>query len=77
MNALTERQRNLLDVISKSMSTRGYPPSLTELGNAVGLASDEAVIRQLRLIQFKGWLKPVPGTRAVQIVENPQEAGNG
>ena len=73
MNALTDRQRDLLDAIRQSMIDRGHPPTVTELGRAVGLASGDAVARQLRILHFKGYIRPVPGTRVVQILDNPQE----
>jgi repressor LexA len=34
---LTERQRTILEVIRSSVTTRGYPPSIREIGDAVGL----------------------------------------
>ena len=46
---LTERQRTILDVIRNSVSSRGYPPSIREIGDAVGLTSTSSVAHQLRL----------------------------
>ncbi len=37
---LTDRQRTILDVIRASVTSRGYPPSIREIGDAVGLTSD-------------------------------------
>lgn len=70
MNPLTDQQRSILDVIRTSMETRRVPPTVTEIGRAIGLASDALVIRQLRMIQFKGYLQPAPGTRAVRILDD-------
>lgn len=70
MIPLTERQQRLLDAIRESMTTSGHPPTITELGNAVGLA-DPAVVRELRLIQLKGWVEPVGATKVR--IHNPQE----
>ena len=38
-SGLTERQRTILEVIRSSVTTRGYPPSIREIGDAVGLTS--------------------------------------
>jgi len=38
-SSLTERQRTILNVIRESVTTRGYPPSIREIGDAVGLTS--------------------------------------
>ncbi|MEP9391439.1 transcriptional repressor LexA [Gordonia sp. VNQ95] len=55
--SLTPRQRGVLDVIRKSVRERGYPPSIREIGDAVGLASTSSVAHQLRTLERKGLLK--------------------
>ncbi|MDO5535851.1 MAG: repressor LexA, partial [Propionibacteriaceae bacterium] len=45
---LTNRQRRVLDVIRDSVDARGYPPSLREIGEAVGLTSPSSVAHQLK-----------------------------
>jgi repressor LexA len=65
---LTERQRTILDVIRSSVSTRGYPPSIREIGDAVGLTSTSSVAHQLRTLERKGYLKRDPNRpRAVDV----------
>ncbi|MEO1996932.1 MAG: winged helix DNA-binding protein, partial [Planctomycetaceae bacterium] len=54
---LTERQRTILDVIRASVSTRGYPPSIREIGDAVGLTSTSSVAHQLRTLERKGYIR--------------------
>ena len=54
---LTERQRTILDVIRASVSTCGYPPSIREIGDAVGLTSTSSVAHQLRTLERKGYLR--------------------
>src|ERR1700680_3803846 len=54
---LTERQRTILDVIRASVTTRGYPPSIREIGDAVGLTSTSSVAHQLRTLERKGYLR--------------------
>jgi repressor LexA len=43
MENLTERQRRILDYISDTVDDRGYPPSVREIGDAVGLHSPSSV----------------------------------
>lgn len=53
---ITERQRRILDVINDSISLRGYPPSIREIAEAVGLSSTSSVSYQLEALQKKGYL---------------------
>jgi repressor LexA len=76
MNQPTETQTAILTAIRDAMDTRGYPPTVTELGATVGLASRDRVVRELRLLQFKGWIQPIPGTNVVQVLD-PQETPHG
>src|SRR6202050_4322025 len=59
-SALTPRQRTILDVIRASVSSRGYPPSIREIGDAVGLTSTSSVAHQLRTLEKKGYLRRDP-----------------
>ncbi|MBI5337158.1 MAG: transcriptional repressor LexA [Mycolicibacterium rufum] len=66
--ALTERQRTILEVIRSSVTTRGYPPSIREIGDAVGLTSTSSVAHQLRTLERKGYLRRDPNRpRAVDV----------
>ncbi|WP_328354523.1 transcriptional repressor LexA [Mycobacterium sp. NBC_00419] len=56
-NGLTERQRTILEVIRASVTTRGYPPSIREIGDAVGLTSTSSVAHQLRTLERKGFIR--------------------
>src|SRR5882757_6423868 len=65
---LTERQRRILEVIRASVSERGYPPSIREIGDAVGLTSTSSVAHQLRALERKGYLRRDPNRpRAVDV----------
>ncbi|WP_102142559.1 transcriptional repressor LexA [Mycobacterium hubeiense] len=65
---LTERQRTILDVIRASVTSRGYPPSIREIGDAVGLTSTSSVAHQLRTLEKKGYLRRDPNRpRAVDV----------
>jgi repressor LexA len=55
-HVLTWRQRKVLQVIRDSVQKRGYPPSMREIGKAVGLTSTSSVSYQLSVLQRKGYL---------------------
>src|SRR5690606_4235504 len=85
-SGLTQRQRMVLEVIRDSVQRRGYPPSMREIGEAVGLTSTSSVSHQLRTLQRKGFLRRdpnrpravevrVPGTTPVRTDEETFEAG--
>jgi len=56
-DGLTVRQRLVLEVIRDSVERRGYPPSMREIGDAVGLSSTSSVSHQLAMLQRKGFLR--------------------
>ncbi|TSD96059.1 transcriptional repressor LexA [Skermania sp. ID1734] len=65
---LTARQRKVLEVIRASVTERGYPPSIREIGDAVGLTSTSSVAHQLRTLEKKGFLRRDPNRpRAVDV----------
>ncbi|GLE53670.1 LexA repressor [Mycobacterium montefiorense] len=67
-SSLTQRQRTILNVIRQSVTTRGYPPSIREIGDAVGLTSTSSVAHQLRTLERKGFLRRDPNRpRAVDV----------
>jgi repressor LexA len=66
---LTPRQRRVLEVIREAVSARGYPPSVREIGEAVGLTSSSSVAHQLTTLQAKGYLRRDPNRpRAVEVL---------
>jgi repressor LexA len=66
--ALTPRQRKVLEVIRDWVERFGYPPSVREIGDAVGLTSTSSVHHQLRTLERKGYLRRDPNrTRAVDV----------
>jgi repressor LexA len=54
---LTLRQRKILEFIRESVERRGFPPTIREIGDAVGLASTSSVSYQLITLQKKGFLR--------------------
>ena len=66
--ALTDRQRGILDFIEKNMRERGYPPSVREIGEAVGLSSSATVHNHLAALQKLGYLHRDPTKpRAIEV----------
>jgi repressor LexA len=68
-DALTARQRLVLDTIRANVEQRGYPPSMREIGEAVGLTSPSSVKHQLTVLERKGYLRRDPNRpRAIEVV---------
>ncbi|MCP2031948.1 repressor LexA [Okibacterium sp. HSC-33S16] len=67
--SLSEKQLAILDVIQRSVQSRGYPPSMREIGDAVGLASLSSVTHQLNQLELSGYLRRDPNRpRALEIL---------
>ncbi|WP_034224095.1 transcriptional repressor LexA [Actinotalea ferrariae] len=68
-DGLTSRQRLVLETIRSSVERRGYPPSMREIGEAVGLTSPSSVKHQLTALERKGYLRRDPNRpRAIEVV---------
>ncbi len=66
---LSPRQQRVLAYIKKSMEKRGYPPSIREIGDAVGLTSSSSVAYQLKLLEKKGYIRRDPNLpRAMEVL---------
>lgn len=66
---LTSRQRLILETIREAVAERGYPPTMREIGEAVGLTSPSSVKHQLMALERKGYLRRDPNRpRAIEIV---------
>jgi repressor LexA len=69
---LTARQRGILDMIETSMRERGYPPSVREIGEAVGLTSPSTVHSHLASLERMGFIKRDPTKpRAMEVRFDP------
>jgi repressor LexA len=67
--SLSPKQIAVLEVIQQSVATRGYPPSMREIGDAVGLASLSSVTHQLKQLELSGYLRRDPKRpRALEVV---------
>lgn len=65
---LTARQRQILECIESHMRERGYPPSVREIGNAVGLTSPSTVHSHMGTLQRLGYLRRDPTKpRAIEV----------
>lgn len=71
---LTRRQRRVLEVIRESVERRGYPPSMREIGEAVGLTSTSSVSHQLASLERRGFLRRDPHRPRAVEVRPPEEA---
>ena len=69
---LTTRQRQILDVIEVNMRERGYPPSVREIGESVGLTSPSTVHSHLATLERLGYLRRDPSKpRALEVRFDP------
>ena len=71
---LTLRQRLILSMIKESTERRGYPPTIREMGEAVGLASPSSVTHQLKALEAKGFLSRDPKRPRALMVHLPDAA---
>lgn len=68
---LTLRQRQILEYIETFVAENGYPPSVREIGEAVGLHSPSAVVHHLERLEQAGYLIRTPGrSRGLRLREN-------
>lgn len=68
---LTDRQQQVLDYIKTTVEVRGYPPSVREIGEAVGLSSPSSVHAQLNSLVEAGVIKKDPAKpRAIMITDD-------
>src|SRR6188768_3560632 len=67
--SLSAKQLAILDAIQRSVSSRGYPPSMREIGDAVGLSSLSSVTHQLNQLELSGYLRRDPNRpRAMEVL---------
>ncbi|MDE0131878.1 MAG: transcriptional repressor LexA [bacterium] len=75
MSRLTERQRQILELIRVRVADRGYPPTVREIGEAVGLASPSSVHAQISTLVKAGRLRRDPSkTRALVVIDEVRPA---
>jgi repressor LexA len=75
MQGLTKRQEQTLDFIRQSIEDRGYPPTLREIGEHMGIRSTNGVNDHLRALERKGYLtREDMKSRALKLVEDQMAA---
>jgi repressor LexA len=73
---LTARQQRILEHLRDFMERRGYPPSMREIGEAVGLTSSSSVAHQLKVLEEKGFVRRDPNRpRALEVFLPGVQAG--
>ncbi len=66
---LTDRQRQILDLITRTVADRGYPPSVREIGEQVGLSSPSTVHSHLSALSRNGYIRRDPSKpRAIEVI---------
>jgi repressor LexA len=75
--ATTERQRRILDVIRAFTEERGYPPSVREIGERVGLSSSSTVQSHLKTLERRGLLRRDPTKPRALVAQGPPGKPSG
>lgn len=76
--SLSEKQLAILDAIQRSVASRGYPPSMREIGDAVGLSSLSSVTHQLNQLELSGYLRRDPNRpRALEVLIDVPRTDSG
>lgn len=74
---LSERQTKILEFIKQEIRKKGYPPSVREIGDAVGLMSSSTVHGHLQTLEDKGYIRRDPTKpRAIEILDSSSEVSN-
>ncbi|MFG6118374.1 transcriptional repressor LexA [Thalassobacillus sp. B23F22_16] len=74
MSKLSKRQQEILKFIKEEVLAKGYPPSVREIGQAVGLASSSTVHGHLARLEKKGFIRRDPTKpRAIEVLELEEE----
>src|SRR3954471_3057442 len=74
MAKISKRQQDILDFIKSEVKSKGYPPSVREIGEAVGLASSSTVHGHLARLESKGLIRRDPTKpRAIEILDGIAE----
>ncbi len=71
---LSPRQKDILEIIKKEITIKGYPPSVREIGEAVGLTSSSTVHNHLTILEQKGYIRRDPTKpRAIEVLDSLSE----
>lgn len=73
MDELTDRQKSIFKFILKEIKTKGYPPSVREIGKAVGLKSPASVHSHLKTLEELNYIRrDLSKPRAIEILYDPE-----
>ena len=73
---LTNRQERIFSFINGYIEERGYPPTFREIGEALGIASTNAVKKFIDILEKKGYIKRVEKSpRALEVVDSSRKGG--
>lgn len=70
MKKLTEKQERVLRLIARWVKDEGYPPTLQEMADELGVASKNAVVKMLQALEKKGYIRKSSLARGIQFVES-------
>jgi repressor LexA len=74
MTKISKRQQHILEFIKEEVRKKGYPPSVREIGEAVGLASSSTVHGHLARLESKGLIRRDPTKpRAIEILDTDEQ----
>lgn len=74
---ISPRQKEILEIIKKGITLKGYPPSVREIGEAVGLTSSSTVHNHLTILEEKGYIRRDPTKpRAIEVLDSLGEFGH-
>jgi repressor LexA len=77
LNKISQRQQSILEFIKNEVKDKGYPPSVREIGEAVGLASSSTVHGHLERLEKKGMIRRDPTKpRAIEILGGDDDSSN-
>lgn len=75
MKEISDRQKQIYQYIKRTVQEKGYPPSVREIGNAVGLQSSSTVHGHLAKLEDKGYIRRDPTKpRAIEIVQTENQS---
>lgn len=75
---LTERQKEVLDMIYEKMTKRGYGPTVREIGEEFGITSPNGVMCHLRALERKGFIRRSPNkSRAIELTDKARRSEKG
>ncbi len=69
MNELTPKQKQLLDLLTDEIRSKGLPPSISEIARGLRLKSKNAVAKLLRALEEKGFIKRSGKARGIEVLD--------